>query len=149
MGADRSSLARISSLSHLDLKGSLVDPRLRASNEHILIVRVPRAGGRPGHPSLFLPPTSDLARYPSGMGADRSSTARVQRGESATARCASTEDHQAPSPPKSPLPAGLSASIPRSSSLHERLSLRPHPSRSPSPLPSLLDVSTSSRPWCR
>jgi len=30
------------------LKGSLVDPRLRASNEHILIVRVPRAGGRPG-----------------------------------------------------------------------------------------------------
>src|SRR5437879_3902510 len=31
------------------LKGSLVDPRLRASNEHILIVRVPRAGGRPGY----------------------------------------------------------------------------------------------------
>ncbi|MEP6889864.1 MAG: hypothetical protein ABI955_04110, partial [Nitrospirota bacterium] len=31
-------------------KGSLVDPRLRASNEHILIVRVPRAGGRPGCP---------------------------------------------------------------------------------------------------
>ena len=36
------------------LKGSLVDPRLRASNEHIPIVRVPRAGGRlgcPSHPS--------------------------------------------------------------------------------------------------
>jgi hypothetical protein len=32
------------------IKGSLVDPRLRASNEHILIVRVPRAGGRPGYP---------------------------------------------------------------------------------------------------
>jgi hypothetical protein len=35
-------------------KGSLVAPRLRASNEHILIVRVPRAGGRsgcPAHPS--------------------------------------------------------------------------------------------------
>ena len=32
-------------------KGSLVDPRLRASNEHILIVRVPRAGGQPGYPS--------------------------------------------------------------------------------------------------
>jgi hypothetical protein len=31
-------------------KGSLVDPRLRASNEHILIVRVPRAGGRLGCP---------------------------------------------------------------------------------------------------
>ena len=29
-------------------KGSPIDPRLRASNEHILIVRVPRAGGRPG-----------------------------------------------------------------------------------------------------
>jgi hypothetical protein len=32
-------------------KGSLVDPQLRASNEHIPIVRVPRAGGRPGYPS--------------------------------------------------------------------------------------------------
>ena len=33
------------------------------------------------------------------MGADRSSTARVQRGPSKAARGASTEDHQAPSPP--------------------------------------------------
>ena len=33
------------------------------------------------------------------MGADGSSTARVQRGPSEAARCASTEDHQAPSPP--------------------------------------------------
>ena len=31
-------------------KGGLVDPLLRASNEHIPIVRVPRAGGRPGYP---------------------------------------------------------------------------------------------------
>ena len=30
----------------LSSKGGLVDPRLRASNEHIPIVRVPRAGGR-------------------------------------------------------------------------------------------------------
>ena len=45
-------------------------PRLRASNEHILIVRVPRAGGRPGCPSC----------------------------PSEAARCASTEDHQPPSP---------------------------------------------------
>jgi len=30
--------------------GGLVDPLLRASNEHILIVRVPRARGRPGCP---------------------------------------------------------------------------------------------------
>ena len=32
-------------------KGGLVDPRLRASNEHLPSVRVPRAGGRPGYPS--------------------------------------------------------------------------------------------------
>jgi hypothetical protein len=31
----------------------LVDPRLRASNEHILIVRVPRAGGRRAPVSLY------------------------------------------------------------------------------------------------
>jgi len=43
---------------------------MRASNEHIVIVRVPRAGGRPGCPSHL----------------------------SEAARCASTEDHQAPSP---------------------------------------------------
>jgi len=36
--------------SDISLKGGLVDPRLRASNEHIPIVRVPRAGGRPSHP---------------------------------------------------------------------------------------------------
>ena len=38
-------------------KGSLVDPRMRASNEHILIVRVPRAGGRLGCPSHLSEPT--------------------------------------------------------------------------------------------
>ncbi|MGH7184079.1 MAG: hypothetical protein ACREJN_19180, partial [Nitrospiraceae bacterium] len=36
---------------HISLKGGLADPHLRASNEHIPIVRVPRAGGRPGYPS--------------------------------------------------------------------------------------------------
>src|ERR1043166_5978776 len=36
---------------YFTFKGSLVDPRLRASNEHILIVRVPRAGERPGYPT--------------------------------------------------------------------------------------------------
>ena len=35
-------------------EGGLVDPQLRASNEHILIVRVPRARGRPGRPHLPL-----------------------------------------------------------------------------------------------
>src|SRR5712692_205573 len=45
----------------------------------------------------MLPPSS-LVLSP-GMGADLSSTARVQRGPSQAARCASTEDHQAPSPP--------------------------------------------------
>jgi hypothetical protein len=38
------------------LGGGLVDPQMRASNEHLLSVRVPRAGGRPGRP-LF-PPSS-------------------------------------------------------------------------------------------
>ena len=42
------------------------------------------------------------------MGADGSSTARVQRGPSEAARCASTEDHQSPSPP--PLEALLAVS---------------------------------------
>jgi len=78
-----------------DFKGSLVDPPLRASNEHIPIVRVPRARGRSGYPSH----PSKLARCPFRGGADGSSIARVQRGESTTARCASTEDHQAPSIP--------------------------------------------------
>jgi len=43
--------ARVFLISHFIFKGGLVDPRVRASNEHILIVRVPRAGGRPGYPS--------------------------------------------------------------------------------------------------
>ena len=43
--------ARVIPIPHFTFKGSLVDPRLRASNEHIRIVRVPRAGGRPGYPS--------------------------------------------------------------------------------------------------
>jgi len=34
------------SLFHLSIRGGLVDPQVRASNEHIPIVRVPRAGGR-------------------------------------------------------------------------------------------------------
>jgi hypothetical protein len=34
-------------------EGGLVDPQLRASNEHILIVRVPRARGRPGLPHFL------------------------------------------------------------------------------------------------
>ena len=45
--------ARVLSIPHYIFKGSLVDPRLRASNEHIPIVRVPRAGGRLGCPSYL------------------------------------------------------------------------------------------------
>jgi len=40
--------------SYLSSPGSLIDPRMRASNEHLLSVRVPRPGGRlgcPSHPS--------------------------------------------------------------------------------------------------
>jgi len=43
----------------------------------------------------MLPPS--LLVISLGMGADCSSTARVQRGPSQAARCASTEDHQPPS----------------------------------------------------
>jgi hypothetical protein len=43
--------ARVFPIPHFNFKGGLVDPRMRASNEHILLVRVPRAGGRPGYPS--------------------------------------------------------------------------------------------------
>ena len=39
---------RVIPILHFIFKGSLVDPRLRASNERILVVRVPRAGRRPG-----------------------------------------------------------------------------------------------------
>ena len=63
--ARRSSTARVFPIPHFIFKGSLVDPRLRASNEQILIVRVPRVGGRPGYPS----------------------------DPSETARCTSTGDH--------------------------------------------------------
>jgi hypothetical protein len=45
--------------------GGLVDLIVRASDEHILIVRVPRAGGRPGLP---LPCLSWLAYFPSREG---------------------------------------------------------------------------------
>ncbi len=54
--------------------GSLVDPRMRASNEALHRARFPRAGGRPGCPSLPF----QARLYPSRMGADESSTARVQ-----------------------------------------------------------------------
>ena len=47
-------------------EGGLVDPQLRASNEHILIVRVPRARGRPGHPLPLLNLRSS-ADYPLAM----------------------------------------------------------------------------------
>ena len=47
--------ARVFPIPRFLFKGSLVDPRMRASNEHIPIVRVPRAGGRLGDP---IPPFS-------------------------------------------------------------------------------------------
>jgi hypothetical protein len=45
--------AHVFPILQFNFKGGLVDPQLRASNEHILIVRVPRAGGRPGYPVPF------------------------------------------------------------------------------------------------
>jgi hypothetical protein len=50
--------ARVFPIPYFIFKGSLVDSRLRASNEHILIVHVPRAGERPCYPiSFFQHPT--------------------------------------------------------------------------------------------
>ena len=45
---------RASPIPRFFFKGSLVGPQVRASNEHIPIVRVPRAGGRLGYPSHLL-----------------------------------------------------------------------------------------------
>src|SRR6188768_1390279 len=52
-GASISPDARLSPLTNTKGSGR-GDPLVRASNEHILIVRVPRAGGRPGCPSPLL-----------------------------------------------------------------------------------------------
>ena len=43
--------------SFLSSEGGLVDPQMRASNEHLPSVRVPRARGRPGCPPHPLTPT--------------------------------------------------------------------------------------------
>ena len=71
----------------------LVDPRLPPSRGMASVV----VQLRPSNETADDPFQLTHFRF-KGMGADGSSTARVQRGESATARCASTEDHQAPSP---------------------------------------------------
>ena len=87
-------------------EGGLLGLPLCASNEDLPIPLLLSLGDPPDCPSLrassdphILNDPSKLARFLSGMGADGSSTARVQRGPSEAARCASTEDHQAPSPP--------------------------------------------------
>ena len=54
-GHPTASFSRLS-VFQLLLGGGLVDPQMRASNEHLLSVRVPRAGGRLGRP----PPPSNL-----------------------------------------------------------------------------------------
>jgi hypothetical protein len=67
----------------------LVDPRLRASNEHSFTVRVPRAGGQPGHVPLPLQARS----YPLQEGGlNRSPTARIEGAHSDRAASASTGD---------------------------------------------------------
>ncbi len=82
----------------------------------LLMIDFVRAGGSSGTPTRYVrwglvcSPTAHVERplpfqmilpnsfaISSGMGADWSSIARVQRGPSEAARCASTEDHQAPS----------------------------------------------------
>ena len=70
-------------------------PSLRASNEHGFIVRVLRAKRAPGR-SLPSPTSSPISLF--GGWPVRSPTARVQRGPSQAARCASTGDQQASLP---------------------------------------------------
>lgn len=43
---------------HFTFKGSLVDLQLSASDEHLLSLRVPRAGRRPGYPPFPIRTTS-------------------------------------------------------------------------------------------
>ena len=50
-GQAESLTARVLPVPYFIFKGSLIAPRLRASNERPLSVRVPRAGGRSGYPS--------------------------------------------------------------------------------------------------
>ena len=77
---------------------SLVDPRLRASNEHILIVRILQARRMACVTAPSSP--SKLAGFPfTGGWPAWAPTACLQRGPSQAARCASKEDHQSPSPP--------------------------------------------------
>ena len=53
--------AHVFPIPHFNFKGGLVDPRMRASNEHILIVRIPRAGGSSQLPRpLFFSTLLDL-----------------------------------------------------------------------------------------
>jgi hypothetical protein len=67
---------------------------VRPSNEALLRARVPGAQGIARPSIFFLYPFSPVFREQPRL----PSIARIQRGESATARCANTEDHQAPSP---------------------------------------------------
>ena len=66
-------------------EGDLVNPQLRASNEHILIVRVPRARGRPGHPPplLNLRPSAD---YPLFRGTTAPQRRSLSQAHSAAGR---------------------------------------------------------------
>jgi hypothetical protein len=88
---------------------------VRPSNEALLRARVPGAQDQHGYPlpilftvrvlrarrapGRFILPSFLVYFSPSQDGSDESPTARVQRGESATARCASTGD--SPSHPSS------------------------------------------------
>ena len=84
-------------------EGGLLDLPLRASNETIPRARVPRAGGRPGFPSIQACSIS----LPKGR-ARGSSTARVERPQLHSGGSASTEDPRAcpvtPTPAHTPSP---------------------------------------------
>ena len=81
-GPDGFPTARVFPILRFYFKGSLVDPRLRASNEHIPIVRVPRAGGRLGYPShLLLEIHPELEIRPVLIGASTQILLDIRPGE--------------------------------------------------------------------
>ncbi len=89
----RRSLCSLRARSCPSWKGGLVDPRLRVSNEHILIVRVPRAKRTTRLPfPLVSFSLSSLTSQRPGSCVD--STAAVERGPSQGARSGSKESTQ-------------------------------------------------------
>ena len=114
--------------------GGQVAPPLRVSNEHILIVRVPRARG-----AIWLPDRPFFA--PSKRVTGLPFTARVQRGPSEAARCASKKGKRLPATSFSAHPSTLSPPSPSSAP-------RPWPVPAPSRRRGVVAERFRQRPSC-